>query len=273
MLQPNQAVADPRDHISLHRVAYILPHYDPPSGEFIPTGNWFSEYAYYSLGYWHFRKQGSLRIERKLRDDGGAGLSFDCMRVGRTGYNHYTQAKVLVGNDSLSVPIAWTVQTKLAASRDDAPYLHSGLSKSARYQDGALTIACNDDSETKRIPGAYTCKWCLIDVIQRLPRTSTTEWKFSLVDEFDEVRHHQSIAYRTSVFVPLKSGPRKLTAFEHLGEGVIPTVYWVDEIGRVIFVVSGVEVFVLIQANGITADYDDGPIHGQSIKKLLAEEA
>ena len=102
---------------------------------------------------------------------------------------------------------------------------------------------------------------------------STKAYAFSLVDEFDEVRHRQTLACRASEMVPLKGEPRQLTAYEHLGEGVIPTVYWVDEAGRALFVVTGVEVFALTRANGVAVDFDDRPLHGQSLKKLLGEEA
>ncbi len=272
MVSSNQAVTDARNLFSLHRLAFVLSRYAPPEGGFNPFGQWNLKYTYHSLGYWYFRRQGSLHIERKRQDD-GVLFSFNCMRLGRTGYNHYISAKVLARDDPLSTPLSWTMEAKLATGPDATPYLLSGIRKTAQFRDGALTVTCNGDSEVTHIPGDYTCKWSLIDVVQRLLNASTERRSFSLVDEFDEVRHHQTIAYRTSANVPLKGMPRNLTAYEHLGEGVIPTVYWVDEFGRALFVVSGVEAFVLSEANGVVADFDDSPLHGQAIPKLLAERA
>ena len=37
----------------------------------------------------------------------------------------------------------------------------------------------------------------------------------------------------------------EFSVFDVLGDGIIPTVYWVDNYNRVIFIVSGVEAYVL----------------------------
>ena len=152
MTPPDKAAADLRDHVSLRRIAYILPRYRPPEGEFEPARSWAAEYTHYSLGYWHFRRQGYLRIEKERKGD-GAAFSFDCMRAGRNGLNHYVRAEVVTGDDPLCIPRAWTMEAKLATSPDAAPYLLSGIRKSARFRNGTLTVTCNGDSETKVHPG------------------------------------------------------------------------------------------------------------------------
>jgi hypothetical protein len=52
------------------------------------------------------------------------------------------------------------------------------------------------------------------------------------------------------------AGPRTLHAWRLTGKGIIPTVYWVDASGRLLFVLSGSEVYVLKEADGAAASFD-----------------
>lgn len=83
MVSPNQAVTDAKNLCSLHRLAFVLSRDAPPEGGFNPFGQWNLKYTYYSLGCWHFRRQGSLHIGRKRQSD-GVLFSFNCMRLGRS---------------------------------------------------------------------------------------------------------------------------------------------------------------------------------------------
>ncbi len=272
MENPGLPLTDPRDHFSLNRIPFVVERYRPPEGTFDPAGTWVQEYDYVALGYWHFRTQGSLRIARRPIGNGSVSLRFDMDRIGRTGYSHYIVAEMEAHDDALAVPKAWRMEAKIAKSGDDPPYLFSGMRKMGRLEGATLTVVTGGDAESTALPGPCTCKWSLIDVAQRLPREKTERLRFSLIDEFDEVRHNQYITYRTTAMLPLRDGPAKLTAYEHLGEGVIPTVYWVDERGRTLFVVTGVEAFVLRSSCGVPAETGLAAIQGQPLEKLRAKE-
>jgi len=265
-------LTDPRDLFSLNRIPFIVEAYGPPEGTFDPAGTWVQEYDYVSLGYWHLRTQGGLRIARRPVGNGSVSMRFDMHRVGRTGYSHYIVAEMEAHNDALAVPKAWRMEAKVALSGDDPPYLNSGMRKMGRIENASLIVNTGRDTKTTALPGPCTCKWSLIDVVQRLPREKTEKLRFSLIDEFDQVRHNQYITYRTTAVLPLKDAPTKLTAYEHLGEGVIPTVYWVDGKGRTLFVVTGVETFVLKSSSGVPAVTGLDEIQGQPMAKLRAKE-
>ena len=40
-----------------------------------------------------------------------------------------------------------------------------------------------------------------------------------------------------------------LTGYEHLGEGILPTHYWVDEQGRMIVSFAGLRAFILVKSS------------------------
>ena len=52
-------------------------------------------------------------------------------------------------------------------------------------------------------------------------------------------------AYRLSADVLLAGQPVRLHAYDHLGEGIVPWIYWVDDRGRLLLAVSGLEAYLL----------------------------
>lgn len=273
MSNTNTPVDDPRDLFSLNRIHFLLDAYGPPEGPIDPKGAWDLTYDHYTLGYWNFRPQGELRVQRRPYGEDKAGMRFDSKRIGRTGYHYFVRAEATVGTDPAASHLRWTAETKIAQHGDAPAYLQSGLRKEGNVEAGRLTVYTGKDQETTPIPGPYVMKWALVDVVQRLPRAASEPVSFSLVDEVDEVRGNQSIAFRTQARLQLKNGPQTLTAYQHIGEGVIPTVYWVDEGNRVLLIVTGVEAFVLRKCKTAEADFDPSPFVGKSMHVLLRKEA
>jgi len=66
-----------------------------------------------------------------------------------------------------------------------------------------------------------------------------------MLDHFDQVKPGQSISYRTTIDVMLGGRAVRLHGFDHLGEGIVPWVYWVDDQGRLLFAVSGLAGYLL----------------------------
>ena len=110
----------------------------------------------------------------------------------------------------------------------------------------------------------------LLDAVQRLPRAAFEPKRFTLLDDFDVVKANQTLAYRKTVEVllggrrvqkqhweKLEKGrirktswgregdrPVRLHAYEHLGDAIVPEVYYVDDQGRLLFMVAGIEAYV-----------------------------
>jgi hypothetical protein len=79
-----------------------------------------------------------------------------------------------------------------------------------------------------------------------MAEASMAELQFALLDEFDAIHQHQRMVLRKKV--KLDCGvehPVEFKVFELTGDGVIPTVYWVDNHNRTVFVISGMEAYVL----------------------------
>jgi hypothetical protein len=71
------------------------------------------------------------------------------------------------------------------------------------------------------------------------------EIHFSALDEMDMIYEHQYIRLRKYQEIDTGSGRVNFKVYDVLGDGLIPTVYWVDELDRVVFIINGMEAFVL----------------------------
>lgn len=100
------------------------------------------------------------------------------------------------------------------------------------------------------MPGPYSNEWTLLEAIQRMPGRSMQEVEYTLIDEYDTPQPGHRLSYRTQAQVTFQSGPAQLTAFCDLGRALVPTVYWVDEHHRLIFVCTGLMVYALTETNG-----------------------
>jgi hypothetical protein len=92
-----------------------------------------------------------------------------------------------------------------------------------------------------------------------------------MLDHLDEPKPNQSLSYRETADVLLSgrhltkrraahldkrqarkparslrgTQPVRLHAFEQLGDGIVPWIYWVDDRGRLLVAVSGLEAYIL----------------------------
>jgi hypothetical protein len=235
----------PQDDFSLKKIETILADYSPTISDFHPSGFWKNEYDWYGIPAgkpWLF---GSMCLRRESGSGDISSLTVDCRRLGKSGFHFFVHAEFVCLNDALSTPSSWVSTSKMAREAGDEPYLNSGLSKEGVVEGNTLRITAGDHLTEAEIPGAYTSKWCLMDAIQRLAGSETDPIAFSLIDEVDQVRHNQTVAFRKQASVLIGDQNCELDSYSHTGEGVIPTVFWVDKSGRLLFVISGIEILVL----------------------------
>jgi len=83
-------------------------------------------------------------------------------------------------------------------------------------------------------------------VAQNMAESNNKELGFSMLNEFDAVGENQKLVFRKKVSLDCGNNrPVEFQIFELTGQCVIPTVYWVDQWNRAVFVISGMEGYVL----------------------------
>jgi len=244
----NPTMQDLSDPASL--ISQAFKQLRPPEGAFDPDGSWSHEYR---DGSSHHLKsvQGGLKIQRRP----GGKLHIENYRQCREQYRSYTIATLQCRSDELSTPTAWDVESKVARSAAAPAYLNSGLSKRAVVEGGTLALQTGKDRRSHELNGKYTCKWCLLDAVQRLPRLGTSRVEFTLLDEYDELCPNQVLSLQGQGKARTKAGEIEVTAYQHTGNATVPGVFYVDANGRLLVYLAGMQLLVLTNADGKPTEY------------------
>jgi len=210
---------------------------------FDPTGNWTHGYGVYSTPRGAARV-GELRLQRRAGPGQRVTLDFQYEKT-HTGGKQQIAAKIhFPAKSPLSAPAEWSFQAHVL---DNAGRVieSTRIRKSIAVADGTLVV--NDPTGAKRTPldGEYALSWALFDAVGRLPSQAFAPLCFTLIDHFDQVKPGHSLSYRTKTEATIRGAKHRLRAYDQLGRGVVPWVWWVDTPGRVVAAVSGIEVYVL----------------------------
>jgi len=240
---PNEAI----QKYPLRSLAPVLRKFQPPAGPFDPAGSWQQTYGVYTLAGRApaARRVGVLRLRRSVGDQQDVALKVEYTKKLTGGSQQVTGKLHSRLGSTLSAPLRWSFESKLLnAAGKVIP--RTRMSRSAVFKGGAVTI--KDAKQTKTIPiaGAYTVNWSLFDAIQRLPGEKARPLELTLIDHFDEPKYNQRLSFRKKMDVTVAGGKTVHTlAFDQLGEGNVPWVYWLDERGRLLFIVAGLEAYAL----------------------------
>lgn len=259
---------------SLEFISGRLANFRIPADAFDPRGDWQLNYGVYTFA--SQSKQplsgglvGRMTLTRKALEENEADLTLDYEKDG-PGTVQKVAGTIRCKADALSTPRRWEYSAEVVNGQGE-PYKNSTIAKRAQASDGRIEIA--DDYSTRRlaINGPFTINWAVWDAVMRMPRELGEPLRFTMLDHFDQLKHRQTLAFRKSAEVTL--GQRRvreaswqeldrgrirqtrwamkggqdvtLHAFEHLGEGIVPWIYWTDDQGRLLIAVSGLEVYVL----------------------------
>jgi len=233
---------------NLFTLNVITPHLEgfrPPLGEHDPAGDWELSYTLYTLGSiaGSGGPMGSLVLRRKAAPAGFV-LAVDYRKRVPPDMTQEVSGEITCRQDTLGTPKRWTYASAITAA-GGGPIKHTRLEKSATTTDGQIEI--HDGRHRRQLPVAARCTihWALFEAVGRLPRTPFEPIRFTLLDHFDQVKPNHTLSFRRAADVMLGGQAVRLHAYDHLGEGVVPWVYWVDKQGRPLFAVSGLEAYVI----------------------------
>ena len=240
---PNDAV----ERYPLRSLATALRRFAPPGGAFDPAGAWRQAYGVYTLAGRQAaaRRVGVVRLARRVAAGGEVVLEVE-YRKALTGGSQRVSAELHTrADDALATPSRWQFETKLLdAAGKVIPRTH--LKRSAAFRDGRITIRDARETKVISVAGAWTVSWCLFDAVQRLPARRRKPIALTLIDHFDEPKGGCTLACRGEMDVAVAGGRTIRTwAFDQLSDGNVPWVYWRDERGRLLFIVAGLEAYLL----------------------------
>lgn len=195
----------------------------PPSGDFAPDTNWEHTYRIWTChGY---RESGNhnvgyLRIRRTTDSDDHFALNVYRKVVQADALVHTLEAKVKCWKNPLASPAEWGLESHFVdANNNELPQLR-------RSEKGLFTAI-----------GDTTGDWCLFEAVQRLAFDRQTSLSFGLLEGLNIWKSGQRLFYRRAYATEIP-GANRLHCFVHLGSGILPTEYWLDDSHRLLAVIS-----------------------------------
>lgn len=244
---------NPTGEFSLLKLETLLSAYRFPFIDQFSTDSFKSLYMLYNLYGDHAAYAGELSLhsanEGKTRQfffSVGRQANNGIMNRGKN-FKYIVSGDLLCRSDVTFSPEKWNVSSKIALSEDGDAFGGAGLTYTGEVKSGEICLKTGGKSIRKSIDSMpLSWKWGLLAVVQKMAEESLPELQFSMLDEFDAIYKNQKLKFRRKV--SLDCGNDHLIAFkvfELTGDGVIPTVYWVDNMNRTVFVISGMEAYVL----------------------------
>ncbi len=244
---------NPAGEFSLLKLEKILPTYNFP---FIPkfsTSSFKSHFALYNLYGNNVTEAGDFILNADSLDENlqfsftSSSLASNGIRDKSRVYKYFVSGRVLCSNHMTFSPQTWNVKSKISLSEDGEAFRGTGIENIGEVIAREIHFNLGKKQIKKSFGSAVlSWKWGLIAVAQRMAEESIPELELAILDEFDTIYTKQMMKFRRKV--RLDCGRDQLIdfkVFELTGNGVIPTVYWVDHLNRTVFVISGMEAYVL----------------------------
>ena len=229
----------------LNLLEKFLENYSPPSGKFNPDKEFSLSYKMLSMaGGGIGGHAGDLSLHKKPLSKNEALMEFDFTKFG-LGCRQIAKAKIRFKTNALNSPIKWKYESKMV-DMQDITFKNSEVQKNGILKNNSGEIVCKNKKRKIKSKNTFALSWLLFDAVQNLPRKKFDPIKFTLIDHFDQIKPDNQISFHGSISINIpKKENLKLHVFDQLGDGIVPIVYYVDDSGMLLFVVSGIEAYVL----------------------------
>jgi len=213
-----------------------------PEEAFDASGSWQSRFGVYST-VGNGSRVGQLSLQRVVKPGGRVLLDMKYEKTHLGGRQQITAKIHLPAHSRLSTPSDWSFRAHVLDASGRV-FENTRIKKSVVVNSGTMTV--HDASGSTEIPlqGEYALNWALFDAVGRLPAERMTRARFTLIDHFDQVKPDHVLSFRTTTDVTIGGRARRLHAYDQLGRGIVPWVWWVDEDGRLLAAVSGLETYL-----------------------------
>lgn len=205
-------------------------------------GNWQQTFDIYTLTE-VCDPAGSLTLSRKIIPGNQAKFRLEQERLLPNSHRQKIEANIYCDTAGLPKPTRWSFQAEMIDETGKSIEA-VGTKMMAEIQGNQIVYHGGSRHRTIELGPSYTINWLLFDAVQRLPRESFAPLEFSMLDHFDQVKDEQRLSYTKSVEIEMAGQAVTLHAYDHVGRGILPWVYWVDDECGLQFAVAGIEAYV-----------------------------
>jgi hypothetical protein len=226
---------------SLEAFPEFLEKFTPPAGGFDPRGAWKLSY-----GVWLFAGDpgavGFLEIERQPAAN-GAALKVATRIAHLNGYQQ--QSVALECAADLLSSLRWLELESVSGTPEGQPLPVTKTSVRVEVRGSTVEFARGTRRRTARAAPPVVASWGLLEALQRLSPDQPKALEFTLLDDGDLLKPAQRLTYAGETSVQVAGGAGlALHCWEQIGYGVLPTHYWRDAQGRLLFAVAGQRAYL-----------------------------
>lgn len=249
---------DPGNEYTLLRINQIFPGYHFPYIRQFSTEHYNLNFRLYNFYADFVKDAGTLDIKRtnvdvpeftiKATREAAADVITELNDTYIPDFvgSYIFEGKIKTLNNLLATPVSWSCETRIVKGDSEEAYLNTRHKWVGRYEDQFVFYkAGSNEIQKGKINGELGWKWGIIHLVQRMSEQLVKEIHFSALDEMDMIYDHQYVRFRKKQLVDCGRGELEFSVYDLLGDGIIPTVYWVDNHHRVAFIISGVEAYVI----------------------------
>jgi hypothetical protein len=180
-----------------------------------------------------FQQSGLLRLIRHAGTQTREfRLTVDRYMKNETDRCHHHHAEIVCRGDALGSPVSWKLTSSYLTPQGAAD----------------PTVSRTTSWKAPGSAGALTTNWGLFEAVQRLPFKTASSLEFTMLETLDLPKENQRLSYRGELMFPADVGPVTLHSFQHLGRGILPMEYFVDEDHRLVACANSSRVYVLESA-------------------------
>jgi len=240
-------VAEPLTPALLEELGAVRKFHSTPR-DFKPDRSWANTYRIWTChGYRESGNEdvGLLRIERTA----GASKETFTLRamqkvVQTDGISHTIDAVAECLNDQLASPRQWCLSSRFYKADAD-PQTGLFTYEHAVVKGNTVNIETGGRKLTRRLSNPATSDWSLFEAVQRLSFDPAVDLSFDLLEGLSIPKQSQRLKYRQTQTFEFGQERIKLHAFTHIGRGILPTEYYLDESHRLQFVCSMNKAYIL----------------------------
>ena len=231
----------PKNTITLNMVSSLLEKMKIPPQ--IVGGDWSGDFGIYTLAAEVPGKIGDIKLHCNNLSKEKAVLTLHDERQILANCVQHVKAQVYFSNDALCTPSQWSYNADILDAQGKGME-NMRIAKSASISGSKLKVRCSSGVRKYDIDGGVAINWLLFVAVQRLEKNSNKKYEFTMLDHFDQIKKNQQLWYSQSTQVNVGGEETTLHAFDHVGDGIVPWVYWVTSSGQLVCAISGIEAYV-----------------------------
>ncbi|MBN2129178.1 MAG: hypothetical protein JW741_06760 [Sedimentisphaerales bacterium] len=217
-------------------------------GPFDPQASWTHRYRIWTChGYRETGNQdvGFLRIRRDSSSgEGTFQLRVEQVVVETDALLSRIEAEILCRDDERASPLKWRLSSRFFGP-DGEELGDLALAEAVSVQADTLVVETPGPARRRQVPVPVTSDWSLFEAIQRLDVGAGRKWEVNLLEGLSVLKPDQEISYRGLSQEKLGDQTVSLHCFQQLGQGALPTEYWLDRDRRLLAVVSMNKAYIL----------------------------